>query len=271
MGRFGYLAVLPMMLVLLAACAGQPPVELSAPLAKDSPLAQAMAIFRQAEGEGAAGAAPKTYQKARETLVMVNAVIERDPNNTAAIANAVQRFHFEAEHLLHLNREVRELRSINPQALENIVLAAEYRLLAISDALKQPDPRRHGLYEQATAVEAAAEKLQSALPENATPHVVPVSKTELDDARARIEQLQVQLRSAQQEQVAFQRGEKAYRKRIDELERLVLRLNAQNTELESRRAALVKEVAELQNKLAEALAAPKQDSAPAQNIEVEKL
>jgi hypothetical protein len=206
---------------------------LEAQLVKNSQLQQALAVLKQAEGLGAGGAAPKSYQKTRQALATANAVIERDPNDRQAIAEAVAQFAFEADHLLHITKEVDELRELNRQALENILLTAEYRLLAISDALRQPDPRRLGIYEQTVHLVDVAKKLADAQAGNAIPAPPrPINKNELDAARARIQQLEVQLKGTQEENSQLQRGQKPLNKRIDSLERLVLNLNAEKSVLE---------------------------------------
>jgi Sec-independent protein translocase protein TatA len=216
---------------------------LEAQLVKNSQLEQALAVLKQAEGLGAGGAAPKSYQKTRQALATANAVIERDPHNQQAITEAVAQFAFEADHLLHITQEVDELRELNRQALENILLTAEYRLLAISDALRQPDPRRTGIYEQTTHLVDVAKKLADAQAGNAVPAPPrPINKNELDAARARIQQLEVQLKGAQEKNGQLQRGQKPLTKRIDALERLVLNLNAE-------KAGLEQQVKELKAKL----------------------
>lgn len=206
---------------------------LEAQLVKNSQLQQALAVLKQAEGLGAGGAAPKSYQKTRQALATANAVIERDPNDRQAIAEAVAQFAFEADHLLHITQEVDELRELNRQALENILLTAEYRLLAISDALRQPDPRRMGIYEQTTHLVEVAKKLADAKAGHAVP-VPPrhINKNELDAVRARMQQLEVQLKAAQEKNRQLQQGQKPLGKRIDALERLVLNLNAEKSSLE---------------------------------------
>lgn len=212
---------------------------LEAQLVKNSQLQQALAVLKQAEGLGAGGAAPRSYQKTRQALATANAVIERDPNDRQAIAEAVAQFAFEADHLLHITKEVDELRELNRQALENILLTAEYRLLAISDALRQPDPRRMGIYEQTTHLVDVAKKLADAQV-GGTPQYPPrhINKNELDTARARIQQLEVQLNGAQEINSQLQRGQKPLTKRIDALERLVLNLNAEKAGLEEQIKAL---------------------------------
>jgi hypothetical protein len=212
---------------------------LEAQLVKNSQLEQALAVLQQAEGQGAAGAAPKSYKKTRQALATAKAVIERDPNNKQAIAEAVAQFAFEADHLTHITKEVDELRQVNRQALENILLTAEYRLLAISDAMRQPDPRRMGLYEQTVKLVNEAEKLANALPGNAPPEPPRhINKNELDAARSRIEQLDAQLQAAREKNKQLQRGQKPLTKRIDSLERLVLNLDAEKSALEDQVRAL---------------------------------
>ena len=200
---------------------------------KAAQLEQHIAVLEQAEAMGAGGAAPKSYQKTQLALKNAQAVIERDPNDQAAIKAAVEQFAFEANHLVHATKEVKELRELNHAAMENILLAAESSLLAISDALGQPDPRQHNLREQVEMIVSAADKLLAAKTVGvAQPVTRPVNKNELDSARARIEQLQAQLQDMQAKNVELKRGEKPLNKRIDALERVVIKLNDEKAALE---------------------------------------
>ena len=196
-------------------------------------LEQGISVLEKAEAMGAAGAAPKSYQKTRQALKNAQATIERDPNDQVAIKAAVEAFVFEANHLVHATEEVKEMRVLNYAAMENILLAAESSLLAISDALGQPDPRQHSLREQTEMIADAVEKLVAAkTPAKASP-TRPVKKNELEAANLRIEQLQVQMRDLQAQNAQLKRDEKPLVKRIDALEGMVIRLNDEKTALES--------------------------------------
>ena len=201
---------------------------------KTGVLDNAVAIFQQAEKLRAEAVAPKSYQKTRQALDHVNAVIRSDPGNEQAILQATENFAFEADHLLHITNEVNELRSVQSQALENIVLSAEYRLLTISDALKQPDPRRQKLYDQSVTIANAANALASSVSSvnESASDKRSINKNELDDAYTRIKQLKLQLNSSRDENTLLVREEKSLQKRIESLERLVLELNNKNTTLE---------------------------------------
>jgi hypothetical protein len=180
-------------------------------------LEEGISVLEKAEAVGAAGATPKSYQKAREALKNAQAVIERDPNDQAAIKAAVERFVFEANHLVHATEEVKEMRALNHAAMENILLAAESSLLAISDALGQPDPRQHSLREQTEMIADAVEKLVAAKSPAKPSPTRPVKKNELEAANLRIEQLQVQMRDLQAQNAQLKRDEKPLVKRIDAL------------------------------------------------------
>lgn len=200
-------------------------------------LDNSIAVLEQAEGLGAGGAAPKSLKKAQRALKNAQTVIERDPNDKAAIKDAVERFTFETNHLLHVTRETKELRSLNHAAMENILLAAESSLLAISDALRQPDPRQKSLREQVELIVNAANKLvASKTIGNAKPRRRHVNKNELETAQLRIEQLQAQLRDVQMKSIQFKREQKPLNKRIDALERVVIKLNNEKVELEEKLA-----------------------------------
>ncbi len=196
-------------------------------------LDNSIAVLEKAEAMGAGGAAPKSYKITQQTLNNARTVIERDPNDQTAIKEAVDRFAFEANHLLHVTEEVKELRTLNRGATENILLAVESRLLAISDALHQADPREHNLREQAEMTINAADKLfASKAGGGAKPPTRPVNKNELDAAHAKAEQLQAQLQDEQAKNVALERSKKPLNKRIDALERVVIKLNDQKADLE---------------------------------------
>lgn len=202
-------------------------------------LEQGIAVLEQAEAIGAAGAAPKSYQKTQQALKNAHVVIERDPNDEAAIQSAVERFVFEANHLVHVASEVKEMRVLNHAAMENILLAAESSLLAISDALHQPDPRQKSLREQIALIIAAAEKLVDIkTPEKQSP-VRHINKNELEDAQLRIEQLQAQMRDLQAENKQISKSDKPLVQRIDALERIVIKLNDEKSALETELAKTV--------------------------------
>lgn len=227
------------LLVVVAGCASQ--VELPEPVEvkEKNALNQAVDIFHKAERSGARRAAPKSYQKARQALDVVMAVVSRSPGNSQGIQNEIEQFAFEADHLLHITNEVKELRSVQSQAIENVVLSAEYRLLAISDALKLPDPRRQKLYDQTVTIANAANKLisLSARDEAGGANKRRINKNELDEAYTRIKQLQLQLKSVKDDNNQLTLDQKSFKKRIESLERLALELNKKNADLE----ALVRE------------------------------
>lgn len=217
---------------------------LEAQSVKAMQLDDSIAVLEKAEAMGAGGAAPKSYQKARQALRNAQAVIERDPNDQAAIKDAVERFTFEARHLVHVTKEVKELRALNRAAMENILLAAELRLLAISDALHQPDPREYDLREQAEMTLDAAEKLFAAKSGGgAQPPARPINKNELDEAHAKIEQLQAQLEDSRAKNVALVQNNTSLNKRIDALERVVIKLNNKITTLEDALAKAAQQTA----------------------------
>jgi hypothetical protein len=200
---------------------------------KAAQLDQVIALLEQAEAIGARGAAPKSYKKTQRALKNAQAVIERDANNQQAISDAVERFAFEVNHLLHATNEVKELRSLNHAAMENILLAAESRLLAIADALGVPDPRQKKLREQTEMLVNAADKLvASKSAASGQPRIRRVNKNELELAQLHVEQLQAQLRGAQAKSAQLKREQKPLFKRIDVLERVVIRLNSEKAALE---------------------------------------
>ncbi|HEC18814.1 MAG TPA: hypothetical protein ENI97_05665 [Gammaproteobacteria bacterium] len=203
---------------------------------KTAQLDKYIALLEQAEAEGAGGAAPKSLKKTRQALRNAEAVIERDPNDQAAIKSAVQRFAFEVGHLRHVTREVKELRALNDNAMENILLAAESRLLAIADALGLPDPRAHNLREQTEMIVDAADKQMARKNTTGIVRSRPVSKNELELAQLKIEQLGAQLRDARAKITALERSKKPLNKRIDALERVVIKLNNEKAVLEERLA-----------------------------------
>lgn len=201
----------------------------------NEPLKQAEAVFRQAKILHADKVAPKSYQKTKQALDDVKAATERKPNNKQVAQSAVDQFAFEADHLLHITKEVQELRSVNGYAMENVVLSAEYRLLAISDALKQPDPRRQTLYDQTVTLANAAKHIVATEPGNVdTAVVIPrhVNKSELDDAHTRIQELQLQLQDSQQKNEQARHEQKTLNARIDALERGVIELNNDKSALQ---------------------------------------
>ena len=195
-------------------------------------LEQGIAVLEKAEAIGAAGAAPKSYKKTQQALQNAQTTIELDPNDKVAIQAAVERFVFEANHLLHATEEVKEMRVLNHVAMENILLAAESQLLAISDALRQPDPRQHSLREQTEMIAAAVEKLVATKAPARPPVMRPVNKNELEAAQLHIEQLQAQMRELQAQNTQLKGSDKPLLKRIDELERVVIKLNNEKTVLE---------------------------------------
>jgi hypothetical protein len=197
-------------------------------------LEQPIAVLEKAEAIGAGGAAPKSYKKTQQALENAQAVIERDPNNAAAIKAAVEQFAFEADHLLHVTEEVKELRELNRAAMENILLAAETRLLAISDALRQPDPRHHTLHKQTEMIAAAADELFAKKNTgSAQVRTRPVNKNELETALLHVAQLEAQMRELQAQNTQLQNSNKPLLKRIDALERVVIKLNDEKAELEA--------------------------------------
>lgn len=210
---------------------------LEAQSVKDMQLDDSIAVLEEAKALGAGGAVPKSLKKTQRALKNAQTVIERDPNDKPAIKNAVERFAFETDHLLHVTHEVKELRSLNHAAMENILLAAESRLLAISDALRQPDLRRNNLRVQVELIVNAADKLvASKTAATAKPRTRHVNKNELEVANLRIEQLRAQLRDAQMQSVQFKREHKPLFRRIDALERVVIKLNNEKVELEEKLA-----------------------------------
>lgn len=217
------------MLVLIVGCASQ--IEVPEPVGEKekSTLNRAVDVFNKAERLGAKGAAPKSYQKARQVLDDVMAIVSREPDNRQVIQNKIEQFAFEADHLLHITNEVNELRSVQSRAIENVVLSAEYRLLAISDALNQPDPRRQKLFDQAVTIANAAKQVVS---DNRVVKKRRVNTSELDNAYTRIKQLELQLKSAQDNNNQLRLDQKPLKKRIESLERLVLELNGKNAGLE---------------------------------------
>lgn len=221
------------MLVLITGCANQQnrPVSVSGEKTENSAFGRAVSIYQQAETLGAEDAAPKSYKKARQALDAARVIIKQDPENKEGIEESVKTFTFEAEHLLHITNEVNELRSVQYRAMENVVLSAEYRLLAISDALNQRDPRRQPLYEQAVTIANAAKQVVSSSSEN--PNIKRhMNVNELDKAHTRIRQLELQLKSSQDKKTDLMRDLKTLQKRIDYLERLVLELNGKITHQE---------------------------------------
>ena len=211
---------------------------------KAAQLEQGLSVLEKAEAIGAAGAAPKSYKKTRQALKNAQATIERDPNDQAAIQTAVERFVFEANHLVHATEEVKEMRVLNHAAMENILLAAESSLLAISDELHMPDPRQHSLREQTEMIADAVEKLVAAKsPAKASP-TRPVHKNELEAANLHIEQLQAQMRDLQAQNAQLKHDEKPLVNRIDALERVVIRLNDEKTALETELAKMTPPLAD---------------------------
>jgi len=205
---------------------------------KAAQLGRVIAMLEQAEAIGARGAAPKSYKKTRQALENAQAVIERDPNDQVAIKDAVDRFAFEANHLVHMTEAVKELQALNDTAMENILLAAESRLLAIADALGQPDPRQKNLREQTEVLVNAAARLVAAKKAEGSTilRTRPVKKNELEDAYLRNAQLQAQLRDMQVQNARLERDKKPLVKRIEALERVVVRLNNEKTVLEEKLA-----------------------------------
>lgn len=195
-------------------------------------LEEGISLLEKAEAIGAGGAAPRSHQKTRQALQQAQATIERDPNDQVAIQAAVERFVFEARHLLHATEEVKELRVLNHAAMENILLAAESHLLAISDALQQPDLRQHSLREQTALITAAVEKLVAAKTPEKQMRPRPVNKNELEAAQLRLAQLQAQLSELQAQNVQLRRDARPLQKRIDTLERMVIKLNDEKATLE---------------------------------------
>jgi chromosome segregation ATPase len=228
------------LLVLVTGCATEPEALLHDTVINtggNGTLKQAEAVFRKAEAKHAMKIAPKSYQKAKQALDEVKATMERKPDNKQAIQSAVDQFAFEADHLLHITKEVQQLRALNSYAMENVVLSAEYRLLAISDALKQPDPRRQTLYDQTVALSNAAKRIVATDPDTKNAAVViprHVNKSELDDAHTRIEQLQLQLQDSQDNNKQAKREQKTLNARIDSLERVVVELNNDKSELQQK-------------------------------------
>jgi len=200
---------------------------------KAAQLEQVIVVLEQAEDMGAGGAAPKSYKKTQQALKNAQAVIEGDPNDQAAIKDAVKHFAFEANHLVQITQAVKELQALNDRAIENVLLAAESRLLAIADALGQPDPREKSLREQTEILVNAAAKLAASKTEGGMKlRTRPATKNELEDAYSRNEQLQAQLRAMQAKNTQLRKNEKPLMKRIEELERVVLTLNDEKTVLE---------------------------------------
>jgi len=203
-------------------------------------------VLEKAEAIDAAGAAPKSYKKTQQALQNAQAVIEGDPNNQPAIQDAVERFAFETNHLLHIVKAVKELRVLNHAAMENILLAAELRLLAISDALGQTDLRQHSLREQTAKIAAAVDQLITEKAPEKQSRPRRVNKNELDSARAHIEQLQAQLGELQSQNGQLKHGEKPLVIRIDTLERVVIKLNNEKTVLEVELAKMTAPPAEVE-------------------------
>ena len=199
---------------------------------KTAQLGEGLSVLEKAEAIGAAGAAPKSYKKTRQALKNAKATIERNPNDKAAIQTAVERFVFEAKHLLHATEEVKEMRVLNHAAMENVLLAAESSLLAISNALRQPDLRQHSLREQTAIIAAAVEKLAAAKNPAKQSRVRPVNKNELEAAQLKVEQMQAQMRDLQAQNAQLKSSDKPLLKRIDELERVVIKLNNEKSALE---------------------------------------
>ncbi len=199
---------------------------------KAAQLGQVIVVLEQAEAIGAGDVAPKSYKKTLQALKNAQAVIERDPSNQAAIKDAVKHFAFEADHLVQITQAVNELRSLNDAAMENILLAAESRLLAIADALGQPDPRQKNLREQTGMLVNAAARLAAKAEGSPALRIRPVNKNELEEVYLRNEQLQAQLRDIQAKNADLKRIEKPLLKRIDELERVVINLNNEKTAVE---------------------------------------
>lgn len=223
------------LLTVAAGCANVPEVAAPAESINTGSLQQTIAVLHRLEGGGAEATAPKSHTKTRQALSEVNAVIKRDPGNTQAIHNAVDHFTFEIEHLVHIVDETTKLREVNYQAMENIILSAEYRLLAISDALKQSDLRRQSLYDQTVSIANFAKRLtmsEAQISTTANTTARHFNKNELDDAQAKIQQLQVQLKGSQDKNAQLKRDQQPLAARIDALERLTVNLNNKNAELE---------------------------------------
>lgn len=223
------------MLILVTGCANRLEVPVPAEQKDKNALDRAVRIFHQAEGLGAKSAAPKSYQKAQQALENAMAIISREPENKEAVENIVKQFVFEAEHLLHITQEVEELRSVQSHAMENVVLSAEYRLLAISDALRQSDPRNQKLYDQTIAIANAAKKIVSSNTGATDTDDVKkrrINTNELDTAYTRIKQLELQLKNAQDNNTELKLDQKTMKRRVESLERLVLELNDRSAGLE---------------------------------------
>lgn len=235
--------ILVLMAVLTGGCAALPEGDglgRERAVAQNVHLEAPMTILNAAEAEGAAEAAPKSYQKARRARDDVRAVIAQAPDNQVAIEQAVARFTFEAEHLAHITQEVKALRAIDQQVLENVVLSAEYRLLAIADTLRIPDLRHHGLYKQTGLLAEAVERLMLAKQGGAVPAARrPVSQAEQEMLRDQVDELRAQLGVLQTRNTELIQEPKPLHQRIAELERLVLRLNAQKEMLEEQLAKAI--------------------------------
>ena len=218
---------------------------LEAQSVKAQQLDQIITALEQVESMGAEGAAPKSYKKTHLALENARTVIESDPNNQVAIKIAVARFAFEAEHLLHVTQGVKELRALNDTAMENIILAAELRLLAIADALGVADPRQDNLRQQTEILANAARHFVD--PKGGGGIIKPrsrhVNKNELDAAQLHIEQLQAQLRDKKAQNLQLKREQKPLVQRIESLERVVVTLNNEKAEMEVALSSLTKETA----------------------------
>ena len=224
------------LLAVLGGCASVTEVVIPGEGVEADTLQDAVAILRSAEKQGAESVAPKTYLKTQQALNSLNLLIQREPENKQAIKEATTRFIFEVKHLHHVTQEVNELRSVQSEAVENLVLSAEYRLLAISDALKMPDPRQNNLYEQTVAIAKTANELGSikSNSKNVVTKVRHVNKNELDSAYTKIKQLELQLEDVKKINKQLKLDQKPLKKRIESLERYVLELNEEKTTLEEK-------------------------------------
>ncbi|WP_455219197.1 hypothetical protein [Kaarinaea lacus] len=126
---------------------------------KDKYLSKGENIIAEAERYDAKKLAPVTYGAAVKSMNDSVAYIEKNVENYEGIQEQSQKFEYAALRLMHVTREINNIKNLKEPTYEEYVLRQEKRLGKISDALKAGDLRHQNFSKQSSLLASSAKKL----------------------------------------------------------------------------------------------------------------
>lgn len=126
-------------------------------------LAEARDFLTRARTIDAEKLSPKTWKTAEDTLQRARVFIESFPRDEAGVAQAGEEALLACQHAYFVTREVITIKSLDKNAVENLVLDIETMLDRVRLGLNHGDVRHMSLHDQSVALAGAAETLNRQL------------------------------------------------------------------------------------------------------------